>query len=180
MNSYQTPYDTTAAPGVACPPFQAHPDRRHGARSPLVLEVLVYHRHVPVGRARTRDVSLKGACVETHRRLTFEGHIVQVKLSIGEAGEVRHVFLNARVAYQSERTLGLRFLGFDHDVFDRALQALSGSRGEEASDCSTDADEPGQPLNAVPPSAVAFAVNQPRRFIGLPAAVSSGAPPSAA
>jgi len=157
MNSNPTSCETTVAAGVIRTPYSTCPDRRHGARSPLVLDVLVYHRHVPVGRARTCDLSLKGACIETRRRLTFEGPIVQIKLSLGETSEIRHAFLQARVAYRSGRTLGLRFLGFDHEVFERALQALRGSPGEESGDFGIRADEPRQPPAAVPPGAMAVA-----------------------
>jgi len=175
MNTEQTIDDPTGEASVSRPPFSVYRDRRHGARSPLVLDLLVYYRHVPVGRARTRNLSLKGACVETRHRLTLGGPIVQLKLSVGEAGEVRHAFLHARVTHRSGRTLGLRFLGFDHDVFDRALEALAGSGVAEASTDSTGSDERGQPLTAAPPSTSTLAQGPLHRFVSPRASANTAA-----
>lgn len=97
-------------------------DKRWGQRRTIALDVLIYHRGVPVLRTRTRDLGVQGLFARTGPPGLRAGTPVEVELVVPHAERTDRLRLPATVAYATSEGVGLRFEVFDPALFGELLR----------------------------------------------------------
>ena len=106
-------------------------ERRWSIRKPIVMQVVIYDKGLPVAAAMSRNVGLEGMYVETNWHLFSKGSLIEAEFIIADTpGGQRHR-LPAVVLHVSRRGFGLTFDIFDQILF-RALEAKLYGLGDGA------------------------------------------------
>ncbi|QKT02451.1 PilZ domain-containing protein [Ectothiorhodospiraceae bacterium 2226] len=91
-------------------------EHRWSKRKALKLDVLLYHRGMPIARSRSRNIGLEGMCVDAGIELP-EHAPVDVEFELMHKGRRRRHRLPAVVVHRTEEATGLMFRTFDRAAF---------------------------------------------------------------
>ena len=102
---------------------QVDSERRWSIRKPIVMQVMIYQKGLPVAATMSRNVGLEGMYVETSWHLLSKGSSIEAEFIIADTPGGRRHRLPALVLHVSKRGFGLTFNIFDQQLF-RALEAI--------------------------------------------------------
>jgi len=96
-------------------------ERRWSIRKPIVMQVVIYQKGLPVAATMSRNVGLEGMYVETSWHPFSKESLIEVEFVIADTSARRRHRLPALVLHVAKRGFGLTFNIFDQTLF-RALE----------------------------------------------------------
>jgi hypothetical protein len=98
-------------------------DRRWSERVHIALDVVIYHKGLPIAVAQSHNVGLEGMYVETRWHLFSVGTLLEAEFILDESRDCRRHRLPVVVAHVRGNGFGLTFACFNQRLF-RALEAM--------------------------------------------------------
>jgi hypothetical protein len=89
----------------------------------MALDVVIYHKGLPIAVAQSHNIGLEGMYVETRWHLFSVGTLLEAEFILDETRDGRRHRLPVLVAHVRGRGFGLMFACFEQRLF-RALEAM--------------------------------------------------------
>ncbi|NIR61749.1 MAG: PilZ domain-containing protein [Gammaproteobacteria bacterium] len=98
-------------------------EKRWGARRRLDLDLLLYHRGVPVSRGKTRDIGMEGLFAHIGPAWLSVGTPVEAELLVPDGGRTGRYRLASVITHVGTEGMGLMFQVFDPAAY-QAIQRI--------------------------------------------------------